>query len=111
MSDTLNASAGFPLNVFEFNQRAWDQLVTSGNRWTVPVSGEDIAKARRGDWRLVLTPSLPVPDAWFRNQASGTGSDGVSTKRQSPLRAFAMSSPLTGTVHRLPEVTNWSQAR
>ena len=65
MKDTLNASAGFPLNVFEFNQRAWDQLVTSGNRWTVPVSEEDIAKARNGDWRLVLTPSLPVPDAWF----------------------------------------------
>ena len=53
------------MNVFEFNQRAWDQLVASGNRWTVPVSREDIAKAREGDWRLVLTPSLSVPDSWF----------------------------------------------
>lgn len=65
MNDPLNASVGFHLNVFEFNQRAWDQLVASGNRWTVPVSEEDIAKARKGDWRLVLTPSLPVPDTWF----------------------------------------------
>ena len=53
------------MNVFEFNQRAWDQLVASGNRWTVPVSREGIAKAREGDWRLVLTPSLSVPHAWF----------------------------------------------
>lgn len=53
------------MNVFEFNQRAWDQLVASGNRWTVPVSREGIAKAREGDWRLVLTPSLSVPDSWF----------------------------------------------
>ncbi len=53
------------MNVFEFNQRAWDLLVASGNRWTVPVSEEDIAKARKGDWQLVLTPSLMVPDAWF----------------------------------------------
>ena len=53
------------MNVFEFNQRAWDQLVASGNRWTVPVSREGIAKAREEDWRLVLTPSLSVPDSWF----------------------------------------------
>lgn len=53
------------MNVFHFNQIAWDRLVTSGNRWTVPVSPEDIAKARKGDWRLVLTPSVPVPESWF----------------------------------------------
>ena len=53
------------MNVFEFNQLAWDRLVASGNRWTVPVSAEEIAKARDGDWQLVLTPSLPVPNSWF----------------------------------------------
>ena len=53
------------MSVFDFNQRAWDRLVESGNRWTVPVSSEAIAKARDGDWQLVLTPSLPVPASWF----------------------------------------------
>ncbi|MGB2262039.1 MAG: SAM-dependent methyltransferase, partial [Luminiphilus sp.] len=53
------------MSVFDFNQRAWDRLVESGNRWTVPVSSEDIAKASDGDWQLVLTPSLPVPNNWF----------------------------------------------
>ena len=53
------------MSVFDFNQRAWDRLVESGNRWTVPVSSEAIAKARDGDWQLVLTPSLPVPASCF----------------------------------------------
>jgi SAM-dependent methyltransferase len=53
------------MSVFDFNQRAWDRLVESGNRWTVPVSSQAIAKARDGDWQLVLTPSLPVPSSWF----------------------------------------------
>ena len=53
------------MSVFDFNQRAWDRLVESGNRWTVPVSSEAIAKARDGDWQLVLTASLPVPASWF----------------------------------------------
>ena len=53
------------MSVFDVNQRAWDRLVESGNRWTVPVSSEAIAKARNGDWQLVLTPSLPVPASWF----------------------------------------------
>ena len=50
---------------FFFNQRAWDGLVESGNGWTVPVSGEAIAKARDGVWQLVLTPSVLVPASWF----------------------------------------------
>jgi 2-polyprenyl-3-methyl-5-hydroxy-6-metoxy-1,4-benzoquinol methylase len=53
------------VNIFEFNRRAWDQLVESGNRWTVPVSSDDIKRAREGDWQVLLTPSLPVPHTWF----------------------------------------------
>ena len=53
------------MSVFDFNQRAWDRLVESGNRWTVPVSIEAIAKVRDGDWLLVLTPSLPILASWF----------------------------------------------
>jgi len=49
----------------ELNRRAWDSLVEKGNRWTVPVSSNEIAAARRGDWEIVLTPFAPVPAAWF----------------------------------------------
>ncbi len=47
------------------NSEGWDRRVAEGDRWTRPVSGEDIARARRGDWSIVLTPSRPVPRTWF----------------------------------------------
>ena len=34
-----------------------DMAVERKSRWTVPVSGETIAAARRGDWEIVLTPT------------------------------------------------------
>ncbi len=51
--------------VREFNRRAWDTLVSRGNRWTVPVDAATIAAARRGEWSIVLTPTRPVPRDWF----------------------------------------------
>jgi SAM-dependent methyltransferase len=54
-----------PFDVRAHNARAWDNLVERENRWTIPVSSEEIAAARRGDWRLLLTPTKPVPRAWF----------------------------------------------
>src|SRR5262245_43032058 len=53
------------MDVVAYNRRAWDTQVNKGNRWTVPVSPELIAAARRGEWELVLTPTLPVPRDWF----------------------------------------------
>jgi SAM-dependent methyltransferase len=54
-----------PDSVARFNRGAWDEMVTRGNRWTVPVDAGAIAAARRGDWSIVLTPEKPVPRAWF----------------------------------------------
>ncbi len=48
-----------------YNREAWDAQVEQHNRWTVPVSSEVIAQARRGQWEVVLTPATPVPDDWF----------------------------------------------
>jgi SAM-dependent methyltransferase len=48
-----------------YNRQAWDKQVEQGNRWTVPVSPEEIARAREGDWAIYLTPTVPVPRAWF----------------------------------------------
>lgn len=47
------------------NRHAWDRQVEQGNRWTVPVGSEEVSRARRGDWTLVLTPTRPVPPDWF----------------------------------------------
>jgi len=53
------------MDVREYNRTAWDREVERGNKWTVPVGGEVIAAARRGEWEILLTPSRPVPRAWF----------------------------------------------
>lgn len=47
------------------NRTAWDEQVRAGNQWTVPVTSEQVARARAGDWTVVLTPSRPVPRSWF----------------------------------------------
>ena len=52
-------------DVLLYNRHAWDRQVERGNRWTVPVSSEAVARARRGDWALVLTPTKTVPADWF----------------------------------------------
>ncbi len=57
--------SGGPLDVVAHNRAAWDRLVASGNRWTVPVAPEVIAAARAGAWSVVLTPAKPVPRDWF----------------------------------------------
>ncbi len=53
------------MDVRRHNRAFWDKMVEAGDRWTVPVSGEIIAAARRGDWRIFLTPTKPVPGEWF----------------------------------------------
>jgi SAM-dependent methyltransferase len=53
------------MDVRAYNRRAWNGLVEAGNRWTVPVTGDEIQRARQGDWRVVLTPTKPVPRSWF----------------------------------------------
>ncbi len=49
----------------EYNRKAWDRQVANGNPWTQPVSTEQTDAARRGDWSLVLTPTIPVPRNWY----------------------------------------------
>jgi SAM-dependent methyltransferase len=53
------------IDVVEHNKRAWNRQVEKKNVWTVPVSSREIADARNGDWRVLLTPTKPVPASWF----------------------------------------------
>lgn len=53
------------MDLINYNKRAWDHQVRSGNQWTLPVGEKDIALAREGQWSMVLTPSKPVPMEWF----------------------------------------------
>jgi SAM-dependent methyltransferase len=54
------------MDVRSYNRSAWNKEVEAGeNRWTQPVSSDVIAKARRGEFSIVLTENIPVPQRWF----------------------------------------------
>lgn len=57
------------MDIRAYNRSAWDREVARGNMWTLPVDSEVIQAARRGEWRVLLTPTKPVPVEWFPDLA------------------------------------------
>ena len=54
------------MDIRAYNRDAWDREVEGGqNRWSQPVDPETIAKARRGEFSVLLTENIPVPPKWF----------------------------------------------
>ncbi len=53
------------------NRAAWDREVESGNEWTRPVGPDVIARARAGDWSVVLIGYEPTPRDWFPADLAG----------------------------------------
>jgi SAM-dependent methyltransferase len=53
------------MDIRAHNRDAWDRYVEEGNKWTLPVSAEEIARAQAGEWGIVLTPTIPVPRDWY----------------------------------------------
>ena len=70
--------------VVAHNRYAWNWAARNGNRWSIPVSEEVIARARQGDLEIVLTPAKNIPKEWLGNLdgksilglASGGGQQG-----------------------------------
>lgn len=54
------------MNVQDLNRQAWNQRVKGGTSpYTQPVTSEQVAAAKRGEWQIFLTPGRPVPKAWL----------------------------------------------
>lgn len=78
------------MNITEYNREAWDRQVERGDEWTIPVTPEQVAVARRGEVRIVLTPTRPVPAAWFPPlRGVATLCLAASGGQQAPLLAAA----------------------
>lgn len=54
-------------NYTSINASAIDSWIASDGGWTwgIPVSKEECAKVRNGDWNVLLTPEKFVPKEWF----------------------------------------------
>ncbi len=59
------------MDFIKLNQQVWDKLVETKNCWSIPVSTEEIENAKKGDWKIVVTPSKPVPRDWFSESLVG----------------------------------------
>ncbi len=59
------------INIREYNRYAWDSQAAQGNKFTVPVTPEVIAAARRGKFSVLLTETKPVPRDWFPASLQG----------------------------------------
>jgi SAM-dependent methyltransferase len=103
-----------------YNRIAWDRQVEQGNRWTIPVGDDVIAAARQGEWEILLTPTKPVPRAWFPDLreidvlclASGGGQQGPTLAAAGARVTVLDNSPrqlaqdrLVAERHALPVVT------
>ena len=55
----------------EENSRIWDKRAENNDRWSTVVTTEEVAKARNGDWHIILTPEKPVPRDWFPSEMKG----------------------------------------
>jgi SAM-dependent methyltransferase len=54
------------MDIRAYNREAWNREVDKGESpWTKPVSPEIIAKARQGEWTVLLTENRSVPRDWF----------------------------------------------
>ena len=54
------------MDIRSYNRDAWNREVEGGkSRWTQPVTPEIIARARQGEFSIVLTENIPVPQRWF----------------------------------------------
>lgn len=73
------------------NRTAWDHEVEGGNEWTVPVTPEVIARARSGDWSVVLIGHEPVPRDWLPAKLEGVAILGLASGggQQGPTLAAA----------------------
>lgn len=53
------------MDILKHNSNAWDNEVKIGNKWTLPISSEEVDKARKGEYKLLLTPTKLVPKEWI----------------------------------------------
>ncbi|MEN4010411.1 MAG: class I SAM-dependent methyltransferase [Chloroflexota bacterium] len=76
------------MDIRAYNREAWNREVERGNPWTLPVSPQQVEAARRGELRILLTPTRFVPAGWFPPLA---GSDALCLAsgggQQAPLLA------------------------
>jgi SAM-dependent methyltransferase len=53
------------MNYQDINAQTIDRWVEEGWEWGIPITHEEFVAAQNGKWDVLLTPTKPVPHAWF----------------------------------------------
>jgi len=53
------------MNYTENNAKVWDVWAQGDCPWSVPITHEEYLQAKQGEWKVFLTPCVPVPHEWF----------------------------------------------
>jgi SAM-dependent methyltransferase len=62
----INNKSMDKMNIHDLNKAAWDRAVADGtNPYTLVITPEQVAEAKRGKWSLSLSGCKPVPKDWF----------------------------------------------
>jgi len=76
------------MDVRAYNREKWNKQVEYGNPWTIPVSPDVIAAARKGEWSVLLTEikrcRAPGSHRWKAWTSSAWPAGEVSRGRCSP---------------------------
>ena len=49
----------------DINKETIDRWALEGWEWAKPISHDEYTKAKNGEWKVLLTPTVPVPQKWF----------------------------------------------
>ena len=60
----MSASLAENFDIFTHNRAAWDRQAAQQGEWSRPVDTDAVQSARRGDWKVHLTPR-PLPEDWL----------------------------------------------
>lgn len=73
----------------DINSKTIDRWVDEGWEWGIPISHEEYIKAIEGDWKMLLTPTKPVPREWFRGDLRGKRVLGLASGGGQQMPIFA----------------------
>ena len=76
-------------NYADVNARAIDGWNARGWEWGTPLSHEEYLEARQGEWRMLLTPTKPVPREWYPSDLSGLRVLGLACGGGQQMPVFA----------------------
>lgn len=73
----------------DINAATIDRWIAEGWEWGIPISHEEYLEALQGRWKMLLTPTKPVPLEWFGGSLKGCKVLGLASGGGQQMPIFA----------------------